>query len=152
VNRLWKIVVLLLVAISMSAALSLAVRQKVLAPALAREEAFDAIIAQQLHPIDGVIELPKQWHSASMDGKAYLTGNVEHTLWVLFVEKRSSSGQVRGYLFCNKPAAARVSGVVPLNYPNASSPQIEASVQRILNPNCFEVLSAAPHGASTEPW
>ena len=87
-----------------------------------------------------------------MDGKAYVTGNVEHTLWVVFVEKRSSAGQVRGYLFCNKPAAARVSGVVSLNYPTASSPQIDATIVRILNPNCFEVVSAAPGGATTEPW
>jgi hypothetical protein len=154
VNRLWKIVILLLVAISISALLSIVIDKKVLQPALAREQAFDAIAEGRLRPdANGVIDLPDGWRSASVDGKAYVTGSSEHTLWVLFVAEKSKIARIRGYLYCNKAAAARVSGAVQLNYPTPAGRQIEVTVLRILNPNCFEVVNQQDHPpATTEPW
>jgi hypothetical protein len=153
-NRLWKITILLLVAMGGSALLSIIVHNKVLEPAMAREQAFDAIADGRLQAdADGVIDLPVEWRAASVDGKAYVTGSVAHTLWVLFAAQKSKTARVRGYLYCNKPAAARVSGAVTLNYPTAAGRQIEATVMRILNPNCFEVVNQQDHpAATTEPW
>jgi hypothetical protein len=154
VNRLWKITLLLLIGMVGSALLSIAIHKKVLEPALAREQAFDAIAGGHLQAdAAGSVDLPAEWRAASVDGKAYVTGSPGHTIWVLFVAEKSKTTRVRGYLYCNKPAEARVSGAVQLNYPTTAGRQIEATVMRILNPNCFEVVNTQDHPpAATEPW
>jgi hypothetical protein len=133
----------LIAAVLASGAISLLVARRVLAPAAQREDAFAAIASGQLTPADasGTIPLPAKWKQASVDGNAYVTGEREQTMWVLFVTEKGSGGQLRGDLFCNKPAAARVSGAVMVNYPHPGGSQVEVTVKRILNPSCFEVVN-----------
>jgi hypothetical protein len=153
-NRLWKIVIVLAAAMVISAGLSIAVKKKVLEPAMAREQAFAAIEGGELKAdANGVIDLPERWRVACVDGKAYVTGSTQYTLWVLFVAEKSKTARLRGYLFCNKPAAARVSGAVTVNYPNPGGGQVDVTVQRVLNPNCFEVVNQQDQRkATTEGW
>jgi hypothetical protein len=127
----------LIAAVLASGAISLLVARRVLAPAAQREDAFAAIASGQLTPADasGTIPLPPKWKQASVDGNAYVTGEREQTMWVLFVTEKGSGGQLRGDLFCNKPAAARVSGAVMVNYPHPGGSQVEVTVKRILNPS-----------------
>jgi len=138
-----RILLVLVVAVVVSGTISLLVARRVLAPAAQREDAFAAIASGQLTPVDssGTVFLPPPWKRASVDGNAYVTGDREHTMWVLFVTQKGTGGQLRGDLYCTKPAAARVSGAVTVNYPYPGGSQVEVTVKRVLNASCFEVVN-----------
>lgn len=138
-----RIIFVLVFAVAASGAISLLIARRVLAPAAQREDAFAAIANGQLTPADtsGTVPLPSQWKRASVDGNAYVTGEREQTMWVLFVTEKGEGGQLRGDMFCTKPAAARVSGAIMVNYPHAGGSQVEVTIKRILNPSCFEVVN-----------
>jgi hypothetical protein len=143
VTRFRRILLVLLAAVLASGTISLLVARRVLAPAAQREDAFAAIAKGQLTPSDssGTVPLPPQWKRGSVDGNAYVTGDREGVMWVLFVTDKGSGGRLRGDLFCTKPAAARVSGALMVNYPHPGGSQVEVTVKRILNASCFEVVN-----------
>src|SRR5579885_2626871 len=143
--------ILLLVGVGLSGLLSWLVYQRVMEPARIREDAFAAYLDGRLRPDDaGVIVLPAEWAKASADGRMYVTRESTGTRWALFVMDKGMGAGIRGYAFCDHPAAARVATDVELNYPQprtnapgaASRPGRETvipRIKRVVNPSCFEV-------------
>ena len=140
-HRMVRIGLVLLLAIGASALVAFLINQGVLAPAKAREDAFDAIQRGQLSPgPDGVAALPAQWQKASLDGKAYVTRSLERTTWVFFLKEKGSGKKIAGYLFCDKPAKAVAEGVIEINYPAAGT-KVGVKVVRVATAFSFEVVS-----------
>ena len=130
-------------AASASAGVSGLLNHFVFRPAQSREDVYVAFKAGSLHPIDGVIHLPPEWASASVDGNAYVTRESARTSWLLFLKSRGGNHQFTGYLFCTQPAKTDVKGMIDLNYPTDSSP-VTARVVRAQNPWSFEVVNDRP--------
>ena len=152
-NRAMRIGLVLAVGIGASALVSYLIHQKVLRPAQAREEAFAALRSGELAPgADGVAILPDKWAIASVDGKAYITGSPNRTLWALFLKERGDGAKFKGYLFCNKPAKTGAKAMVDLQYPatptrgdrHPDGSLITVNVLRVLSPYSFEVMHDKP--------
>jgi hypothetical protein len=147
-----RIIGVLLAGVLASALVSYLVSHHVLRPAAAREEAFDAIVSGQLKPDQtGTIPLPDRWKVASVDGNAYVTGDRDRTMWVLFVVEKGHGPQLHGYLFCTKPAAAQATGLIVVNYPNPAGPTSEVTIQRVMTASSFEVVNQKKGAATSRP-
>jgi hypothetical protein len=141
-NRPTKIVLVLLAGIAVSAGVSYLVRERVLRPAQAREDAFTALREGRLVPdAAGVAVLSPQWAMASGDGKVYVTGSHDRLLWALFPAEPAADGKkFKGWLYCNQGNQAAPKSVVDL----ASTPlgrPAPVKVFRALSPYAFEVTS-----------
>jgi hypothetical protein len=141
-NRPTKIVLVLLAGIAASALVSYLVRQKVLRPAQAREDAFTALRDGSLLPgAEGVANLPPQWATASADGKVYVTGSRDRTMWGLFPAEVAADGKkFKGRLYCNSGNQTAPKGVVELESTPLGRPA-QVKVFRALSPFAFEVTS-----------
>ena len=140
-NRPTKIVLVLLAGITVSALVSYLVRQKVLKPAQAREEAFGALRdGSLLAGPDGVATLPPRWATASVDGKMYVTGARDRTMWGLFPADVSDGAKFKGWLYCNSANQAAPKAVVELRSTPLGRPAA-VKVFRALSPFAFEVTS-----------
>jgi hypothetical protein len=141
-NRPTIIVLVLLAAIAASAGLSYLVHQRVLRPAQAREDAFTALREGRLLPDGaGVAVLPPQWAMASVNGRVYVTGSRDRTLWALFPAEVAADGKkFKGWLYCNSGNQAAPKSVVDLESTPLDKPA-PVKVFRALNPCAFEVTS-----------
>ncbi len=144
---------ILVAGVGISALLSWLIYRNVMQPARVREDAFAAWLAGRLKPDGaGVVTLPGEWAMASVDGRMYVTREATGTRWGLFVSEKGTGANLKGYAFCDHPAAARVATDVELNYPVAATnaPGREAQpgretvilrIKRVVNPSCFEVAT-----------
>src|SRR4051812_21172295 len=109
---------IVIVGITASAAISYAIHRNVLQPAKVREDAFAAVLDGRLKPDEaGVIHLPPEWAPASIDGNVYVTRDTTGSTWALFLQERGTGAQFRGFAFCDRPATARVATNLELRYP-----------------------------------
>jgi hypothetical protein len=141
-NRPTKIVLVLVAAIAVSAGMSYLVHERVLKPARAREDAFAALREGSLSPdAAGVAVLPQQWAMASADGKVYVTGSRDRTLWALFPAEVAGDGKkFKGWLYCNRGNQAAPKSMVDLESTPLGRPA-PVKVFRALSPYAFEASS-----------
>src|SRR5436309_1275188 len=78
-----------------------------------REKAFDAVsfthVAHEIlsrklkETADGIVVLPQEYTSATVDGKVYVTRKSGGLTLLLFTTWRGKGSNLRGYLFCSRP-------------------------------------------------
>ena len=142
-NRIAKIVIVLLICGTASAVLVSAVDRYALKPNLAREDVLTAYKAGQLKADStNTIVLPDKWAIASEDGKAYLRIDDQNISWILFVTKHNGK-TFSGYLACPTANKSGNHGMVDVNYPPAGG-LVTVKVSRMLSPWYYEVASKKP--------